>query len=65
MFIQGLNSLNVNAQPLVIIDGVVVDQQYGRELLHSGLFNDVVSSLNPSDIEKVTVMRNGTALYGI
>ena len=64
MFIQGLNSLNVNAQPLVIIDGVVVDQQYGRDLLHSGLFNDVVSSLNPSDIEKVTVMRNGTALYG-
>ena len=64
MFIQGLNSLNVNAQPLVIIDGVIVDQQYGRALLHDGLFNDIVSNLNPSDIEKVTVMRNGTALYG-
>ena len=64
MFIQGLNSLNVNAQPLVVIDGVVVDQQYGRNLLHDGLFNDIVSGLNPADIEKVTVMRNGTALYG-
>lgn len=64
VYIQGLNSLNVNAQPLVVIDGVVFDQQYGRTLLHDGLFNDIVSNLNPSDIEKVTVMRNGTALYG-
>jgi type II secretory pathway pseudopilin PulG len=27
MFIQGLNSLNVNAQPLIVVDGVVYDQQ--------------------------------------
>ena len=64
MFMQGLNSLNVNAQPLVIIDDVIIDQQYGRTLLHDGFYNDVLSNLNPADIEKVTVMRNGTALYG-
>ena len=64
MFIQGLNSLNVNAQPLVVIDGVIIDQQYGRTMLHEGFFNDILSSVNPADIEKVTVMRNGTALYG-
>ena len=64
LFIQGLNSLNVNAQPLIVIDGVVVDQQYSRVLLHDGFYNDVLSNLNPADIEKVTVLRNGTALYG-
>jgi TonB-linked SusC/RagA family outer membrane protein len=64
MFVQGLNSLNVNAQPLIVVDGVVYDQQYGREMLHSGFYNDVMSAINPADIEKVTVMRNGTALYG-
>ena len=64
MFIQGLNSLNVNAQPLIVIDGVIIDQQYGRTLLHDGFYNDILSSINPNDIEKVTVMRNGTALYG-
>ena len=64
MFIQGLNSLNVNAQPLVVIDGVIIDQQYGRTLLHDGFYNDILTSINPNDIEKVTVMRNGTALYG-
>ena len=64
MFIQGLNSLNVNAQPLIVVDDVIIDQQYGRTMLHEGFFNDVLSTINPSDIEKVTVMRNGTALYG-
>lgn len=63
-FIQGLNSLNVNAQPLVVVDGVILDQQYGRELLHDGFVNDILSNINPADIEDVTVMRNGTAFYG-
>ena len=64
MFVQGLNSLNVNAQPLIIVDDVIIDQQYGRSMLHDGFFNDILSNINPNDIEKVTVMRNGTALYG-
>ena len=64
MFVQGLNSLNVNAQPLIIVDDVIIDQQYGRTMLHDGFFNDILSTINPADIEKVTVMRNGTALYG-
>lgn len=64
MFIQGLNSLNVNAQPLIVVDDVIIDQQYGRTLLHDGFYNDVLTNINPADIEKVTVMRNGTALYG-
>lgn len=64
MFMQGLNSLNVNAQPLIVVDGVIYDQQYGRTMLHDGFFNDIMSNINVADIEKVTVMRNGTALYG-
>ena len=64
MFVQGLNSLNVNAQPLVVVDGVIQDQQYDRTLIHQGFYNDILTNINPADIEKVTVMRNGTALYG-
>lgn len=64
IFIQGLNSLNVNAQPLVVVDGVIYDQQYGRTLIHSGFYNDILTAINPADIEKVDVIRNGTALYG-
>lgn len=64
IFIQGLNSLNVNAQPLIVIDGVVFDQQYGRPVIHDGFTNDILSNINPADVESVRVLRNGTALYG-
>lgn len=64
MLMNGLNSLNVNAQPLIVIDGVIIDQQYGRTMLHDGFYNNILSNISVSDIEKVTVLRNGTALYG-
>jgi len=64
MFIGGLNSLNANAQPLIILDGVYLDQQYGRDALHEGHYNNVLSAINVNDIAKVTVLKNATALYG-
>lgn len=64
MFIDGLNSLNANAQPLIVVDGVIFDQQYGRTTLHDGFFNDILSNISPADIESVEVLRNGTAIYG-
>ncbi len=64
MQIGGVNSYLTNAQPLVIIDGVIVDMQYGREMLHSGFYNDILSNINVNDIESVEVIKNGTALYG-
>ena len=40
MFIRGFNSINANAQPLVILDGVELDMQRDRESLHLGdIFN--------------------------
>ena len=64
MFIGGINSLQANAQPLVVIDGVITDMQYDRQMLHDGYFNNILANLNVNDIEIVTVLKNGTALYG-
>ncbi|MCR4602512.1 MAG: SusC/RagA family TonB-linked outer membrane protein [Prevotella sp.] len=64
MLIQGISSLNANAQPLVVIDDVIMDMQYQREMLHDGYFNSLMANLNVNDIESVQVMKNGTALYG-
>lgn len=64
MFIRGLNSLNSNAQPLIVIDGVVQDMQYGRTDLHYGDYTNMLLNFNPADIEKVQILKNGTALYG-
>ena len=64
MLIEGINSLWCNAQPLVVIDDVLMDMQYSRELLHDGYFNNLLANLNVNDIESVQVLKNGTALYG-
>lgn len=64
MFINGLNSLNTNAQPLVVVDGVEWDMQYDRAALHTGFVNNLFSLIDTEDIEDIQVLRNGTALYG-
>ena len=64
MFIRGLNSLNSNAQPLVVLDGVPMDMQYDGTSLQTGAFNNQLLNINPADIENITVLKNGTALYG-
>lgn len=63
-FINGLNSLNANAQPLVVVDGVIWDMQYDRGTIHEGFFNNVFNLIDVEDIENIEVLRNGTALYG-
>lgn len=64
MFIRGLNSLNANAQPLVVVDGVPMDMQYNGTSLQTGMFNNQLLNINPADIEKISVLKNGTAIYG-
>ncbi|NPD92002.1 SusC/RagA family TonB-linked outer membrane protein [Xylanibacter muris] len=63
-FIRGISSINSNSQPLVIVDGIELDQQLYREALHTGQFNNMLGTVMPADIDKVTVLKNGTALYG-
>ena len=64
MFMGGLTSLWRNAQPLIVVDGVIFDQQYDRTTLHDGFYNDILSNISPTDIESVEVLQSGTALYG-
>ncbi len=64
MFIRGLNSLNTNAQPLIVLDGMIMDMQLDRHSIHDGFFNNLLSGIDVEDIESVEVLKNGTALYG-
>jgi TonB-linked SusC/RagA family outer membrane protein len=64
MFIRGLNSINSNSMPLIVLDGIELDMQYTRASLHDGHFNNMLANISPDDIEKVTVLKNATALYG-
>jgi len=64
MLMNGINSLATNAQPLVVVDGVIMDLQYNRTTIHDGFYNNLLANISVADIEKVTVIKNGTALYG-
>ena len=64
MFIRGIGSVSANAQPLIILDGVELDMQRMRESLHLGDIFNMLSTISPEDIDKVTVLKNATALYG-
>ncbi|GGI27503.1 SusC/RagA family TonB-linked outer membrane protein [Pedobacter mendelii] len=73
--IRGVNSLNYNAQPLYVVDGVVIrsEGQYGAAGRNNGGFFDDqrvrgngVLDINPEDIESLSVLKgaSASALYG-
>ncbi len=58
--IRGASSLSANQDPLIVIDGLPIDKNG-----ISGM-GDALSSINPSDIESFTVLKDAsaTAIYG-
>ena len=64
MLIRGINSINAKTQPLVVVDGIILDTQDKYESLHMGSFNNILAGIDISDIDKVEVLTNGAAIYG-
>lgn len=65
MFIRGLNSLNANAQPLFVVDGVVWNKpSEDATSLNAGYFTNPLTSIEVGDIESITVLKDGVSIYG-
>ncbi|MBR4643921.1 MAG: SusC/RagA family TonB-linked outer membrane protein [Bacteroidaceae bacterium] len=64
MTIRGVNSINANVQPMIILDGNIIDPQYDRISVHEGFYNNLLAGIDPENIETIQVLKNGTALYG-
>ena len=62
--INGINSLVANAQPLIVIDGVMTEMLYNRPSIHEGFYNNILANLSVEDIESISLLKNGNALYG-
>ncbi|UNZ00288.1 TonB-dependent receptor [Zhouia spongiae] len=69
--IRGIGSLSADSSPLYVIDGVIVNNGNVSELFDADsptslASSDVLSSLNPADIESVTVLKDAasTSIYG-
>ena len=62
--IDGINSLNINTQPLIVLDGIIVDMGYDRTAMHEGFYNNLLANIQIEDIESVQVLKNGYGIYG-
>ncbi len=63
IYIRGISSINAGTQPLYVIDGVpVVTGYFG----YSTNDANVMSTINPADIESITVLKDAAAasIYG-
>ena len=61
--IRGIGSISASSSPLYVLDGVIMTS---GDLTQNTPTQDVISSLNPADIENVTVLKDAaaTAIYG-
>lgn len=64
LFIRGFNSLNTNAQPLFVVDGVIWNNLYGVQSIHGGFFSNPLDDIDVSDIASISVLKDGTSIYG-
>ena len=68
IYVRGRGSLNSGTQPLYVIDGMPVDSDTDDNSLTYSTNNtiDPMSSLNPADIESITVLKDAAAtdIYG-
>lgn len=65
--IRGNGSMNASNEPLYVVDGVpVVSGDVGQMSDYTYSTNNVMSSLNPEDIESISVLKDAAAssLYG-
>lgn len=63
LFVRGLHSINMQSQPLFIVDGQIWQAQQVSSL-HEGYFSNPLALIAPEDIERIEVLKNGTAIWG-
>jgi len=67
--IRGVGSISASSSPIYVIDGIIMERgQFAKDQaeISSTNSNDVLSNINPNDIENVTVLKDASALamYG-
>ena len=65
--IRGNNNIDANNQPLIVIDGVPLENSPGLEDIGRGVdWGSAINNINPADVESMNVLKGPTAsaLYG-
>lgn len=62
--LRGFNSLYATNKPLIIIDGMIYDDEdYGSGIIQNNI-SSPLANLDVKDVEDVTVIKDGSSLYG-
>ncbi len=66
MRIRGNSSINAGNEPLYVIDGIPVTTGDFSEQYYGGMDHNVLSDINPSDIESIEVLKDAASasIYG-
>lgn len=64
ILIRGYSSLYAGNEPLIVVDGMIYDNNdYGRGLVEN-FFISPLSGIDVKDIQEVTFIKDGSSLYG-
>ncbi|MDE6079263.1 MAG: SusC/RagA family TonB-linked outer membrane protein [Duncaniella sp.] len=64
IYVDGLHSISLSSQPLYVVDGVIWGEAPETTSVMAGYFSNPLSLIDPRDIAKITVLKNGGAIYG-
>ncbi|MEO0471979.1 MAG: SusC/RagA family TonB-linked outer membrane protein [Bacteroidota bacterium] len=67
IIIRGNNNITANNQPLIVVDGVPLENPPGLENIGRGVdWGSAINNINPEDIENINILKGPTAsaLYG-
>lgn len=65
IFLRGLNSLYAGNQPLLVVDGMVMENVAFDASLIDGYVSTPLGAINLKDIDRITVLKDASAVYGV
>lgn len=63
MTIRGYNSIFANMQPLIVVDGIILERTNAQSLF-LGNFINPLATIDVKDIERITVIKDAASVYG-
>lgn len=63
-YLHGISTMNAGTMPLFVLDGMPYENTYYASSLIGNYSANPLASIDPKDIESITVLKDGTSLYG-
>ncbi len=64
LFLRGINSLYATNQPLIIVDGVIFNNNNAGGSIISNNYTNPLATIDVRDIDNITVLKDASSIYG-